>query len=83
MPMITVQYATSQQRAGLKKDVAAAVSNLSATLLHKDPTVTAVLVRAEPADDWFVGGASLDQGLRAEAEEVARPAARGKLHSCA
>src|SRR4051794_1475911 len=59
MPMITIAYATGRERPGLKKDIAAAVSALSAQHLRKDPKVTAVLVQAAPTSDWFAGGLSL------------------------
>jgi len=59
MPMITVRYATRRQGPDLKQQIAQAASELAATLLHKDPRVTAVLVEAADAADWFVGGRSL------------------------
>jgi 4-oxalocrotonate tautomerase len=59
MPMITIAYATAREWAGLKRDIATAVSALSAQHLRKDPKVTSVLVQAAPAADWFVGGPSL------------------------
>lgn len=42
MPLITVQY--SSQRNVTKTDIAAAVTKLSADILHKDPNVTAVIL---------------------------------------
>ncbi|MGF6434038.1 tautomerase family protein [Bradyrhizobium elkanii] len=64
MPLITVTYATSRERPSLKSDIAAAVSDLNARILHKDPNVTAVIVKSADADDWFAGGKSLaEQGL--------------------
>jgi 4-oxalocrotonate tautomerase len=59
MPMITVRYATARQTAGLKQQIAAAASELAATLLHKDPKVTAALVESADPADWFVAGQSL------------------------
>jgi len=59
MPLITVIYATSRQAPSLKADIAAAVSELTATILHKDPKVTAIIVKAADAADWFAGGKSL------------------------
>jgi 4-oxalocrotonate tautomerase len=59
MPLITVTYATSRQAPSLKADIAAAVSELTATILHKDPKVTAIIVKAADAADWFAGGKSL------------------------
>lgn len=59
MPLITVTYATSRQSASLKADIASAVTELTAKILHKDPKVTAVIVKAVDAADWFAGGRSL------------------------
>ncbi|TPQ39704.1 4-oxalocrotonate tautomerase [Bradyrhizobium guangdongense] len=59
MPLITVTYATSRQSASLKADIANAVTELTAKILHKDPKVTAVIVKAVDAADWFAGGRSL------------------------
>ncbi|WFU36472.1 4-oxalocrotonate tautomerase family protein [Bradyrhizobium brasilense] len=64
MPLITVTYATSRVRPSLKSDIAAAVSDLTAGILHKDPKVTAIIVKSADAADWFAGGKSLaEQGL--------------------
>jgi 4-oxalocrotonate tautomerase len=64
MPLITVQYAASRTSPTLKADIAAAVSQLSSDVLHKDPKVTAIIVQAVAASDWFAGGRSLtDQNL--------------------
>jgi 4-oxalocrotonate tautomerase len=44
--------------------IAAEISRLSSSLLHKDPKVTAVIVTSVDPDDWFCGGRSLtDVGL--------------------
>ena len=59
MPLITVQYATSRNAPSLKADIAAAVSELSSGILHKDPKVTAIIVQGVDAADWFAGGRSL------------------------
>ena len=59
MPLITVSYTTSRQSASLKADIANAVSELTAKILHKDPKVTAVIVKQVDANDWFAGGKSL------------------------
>ncbi|MGY3615898.1 tautomerase family protein [Bradyrhizobium sp. USDA 10063] len=59
MPLITVTYSTSRERPGLKSDIAAAASALTATILHKDPKLAAIIVRSVDAADWFVGGQSL------------------------
>ena len=64
MPLITVTYATSRERPQLKSEIAAAVSDLTARILHKDPKVTAIIVKPADAADWFAGGKSLaEQGL--------------------
>ena len=59
MPLITVTYATSRHSLSLKSEIAAAVSELTATILHKDPKVTAIIVKSVDAVDWFAGGRSL------------------------
>ena len=59
MPLITVSYSTSRQRPSLKADIANAVSELTAKILHKDPKVTAIIVKSMNAEDWFAGGRSL------------------------
>lgn len=59
MPLITVTYSSSSQSASLKSDIAAAVSELTAKILHKDPKVTAIIVKPVDAADWFAGGKSL------------------------
>src|SRR2546423_101274 len=59
MPLITVTYAGSREKPALKSDIAAAVSELTAKVLHKDPKVTAIIVRSVDAADWFAGGKSL------------------------
>ena len=64
MPLITVTYATSKERPSLKSEIAASVSELTAKILHKDPRVTAIIVKSADAADWFAGGKSLaEQGL--------------------
>src|SRR5882757_4392527 len=59
MPLITVTYATSRKTPSLKSDIAAAVTELTAGILHKDPNVTAIIVKPVDAADWFAGGKSL------------------------
>ncbi|MBY9051482.1 4-oxalocrotonate tautomerase family protein, partial [Pseudomonas fluorescens] len=59
MPLITVSYASSRQSPSLKADIASAVSELTAKILHKDPRVTAIIVKPVDASDWFAGGRSL------------------------
>ena len=59
MPLITVSYTSSRQSPSLKADIASAVSELTAEILHKDPKVTAIIVKSVDASDWFAGGKSL------------------------
>ena len=59
MPLITVNYSSSRHSTSLKADIAAAVSELTARILRKDPKVTAIIVRSVDAADWFAGGKSL------------------------
>ena len=59
MPLITISYSTAREVPSLKGDIAAAVSELTANILHKDPKVTAIIVRSVAAEDWFAGGKSL------------------------
>jgi 4-oxalocrotonate tautomerase len=59
MPLIAVTYSTSRATPQLKSEIAAAVTELTATILHKDPKVTAVITKTVDAADWFAGGKSL------------------------
>src|ERR1700752_1325128 len=59
VPLITVTYSSPRQSASLKSDIAAAVSEVTAKILHKDPKVTAIIVKSVDAADWFAGGKSL------------------------
>jgi len=59
MPLISISYSTSRKSPSLKTDIAAAVSELTAGILHKDPKVTAIIVKSVDAADWFAGGRSL------------------------
>ncbi|MCK1532934.1 MULTISPECIES: 4-oxalocrotonate tautomerase family protein [unclassified Bradyrhizobium] len=59
MPLITVSYTTPRQSPPLKADIASAVSELTAKILHKGPEVTAIIVKSVEASDWFAGGKSL------------------------
>ena len=59
MPLITVTYSSSRQAPSLKADIAAAVTELTARILRKDPKVTAIIVKSVDAADWFAGGKSL------------------------
>ncbi len=59
MPLITVTVSTPHTKVLFKSDIAAEISRLSGTILHKDPKVTAVIVSRVAPDAWFVGGQSL------------------------
>jgi 4-oxalocrotonate tautomerase len=59
MPFITVSYSSSNHMPSLKADIAAAVTDLTAKILHKDPKVTAIIVKSVDPADWFAGGKSL------------------------
>jgi len=59
MPLISIQYSSGNTRPSLRAEIAAAASELSSSILHKDPDVTAVIVQAVNANDWFAGGRSL------------------------
>ena len=59
MPLITVSYSSARQSPSLKADIAKAVSELTAKILHKDPKVTAIIVKSVDPADWFAGGKSL------------------------
>ena len=59
MPLITVTYSSPRQSPSLKADIAAAVTELTDKILHKDPRVTAIIVKSAEAADWFAGGKSL------------------------
>ena len=59
MPLISVSYSTSRENPTLKSEIASTITELTATILHKDPKVTAVIVKAVDAADWFAGGKSL------------------------
>ena len=61
MPMITLQYASPRSKPGLTETLAKAANDLSATILHKDPQVTAVAVEEIDPANWFVGNAPLAQ----------------------
>jgi 4-oxalocrotonate tautomerase len=59
VPLITVSYSSSRHTPSLKADIAAAVSDLTAKILRKDPKVTAIIVKSVDPVDWFAGGKSL------------------------
>ena len=61
MPLITVTYSSVRKTPSLKAEIAGAISELTARILHKDPKATAVIVRAVDAADWFAGGKSLSE----------------------
>ena len=51
MPLISVTYSSSRQTPSLKADIAADVAELTAKILHKDPKVTAIIVKSVDAAD--------------------------------
>ena len=59
MPLISVSYSTPREKPSLKSDIAAAITELTAKILGKDPKVTAVIVKSVDAADWFAGGKPL------------------------
>jgi 4-oxalocrotonate tautomerase len=59
MPLITVTVSSPHHKVLDKAIIAAEVSRLSSSLLHKDPKVTAVIVDRVPPENWFCGGQSL------------------------
>jgi 4-oxalocrotonate tautomerase len=61
MPMITVRYATPRPMPGLTHAIAQAANALSTEFLHKDPTVTAVVVEDIDPAKWFIANKSLVQ----------------------
>jgi 4-oxalocrotonate tautomerase len=65
MPLITVTYSSSRQTPSLTAEIAAAVTDLTAGILHKDPKVTAIIIKSVEATDWFAGGKSLAEQQRA------------------
>lgn len=61
MPLIAIQYSSEVSKPSLKAEIAAAASELSSGILHKDPKVTAVIVQEVDGADWFAGGRSLKE----------------------
>jgi 4-oxalocrotonate tautomerase len=61
MPMITVRYATPRPMRGLTDAIAQAANALSTEFLHKDPTVTAVVVEDIDPAKWLIANKSLVQ----------------------
>ena len=59
MPLITVSYSSPRENPSLKSDIAESVSELTAKILHKDPKVTAIIVKSVDPADWFASGKSL------------------------
>jgi phenylpyruvate tautomerase PptA (4-oxalocrotonate tautomerase family) len=59
MPMITIRYAAVQRKSGLTEAIAKAANNLSANVLHKNPSITAVTVEEMAPGHWFIGDKSL------------------------
>jgi 4-oxalocrotonate tautomerase len=61
MPLIAIQYSSGISRPSLKAEIAAAASELSFGILHKDPKVTAVIVQDVDGANWFASGRSLKE----------------------
>jgi 4-oxalocrotonate tautomerase len=61
MPMITVRYATPRPIPGPTDAIAQAANALSTEFLHKDPTVTAVVLEDIDPAKWFIANKSLVQ----------------------
>lgn len=58
MPLIIVRYSTPNAQPK-KADIAAAITELSSTILRKDASVTALIIEAADPADWFAGGSTL------------------------
>lgn len=58
MPLIIVRYSTPNAQPK-KAEIAAAITELSAGILRKDASVTALIIEAADPADWFAGGVSL------------------------
>jgi 4-oxalocrotonate tautomerase len=64
MPILNVSV-SGQADPALSRSIATALSEAAAVHLHKDPGVTAVVIRYIAPESWFVGGDSLTgQGLK-------------------
>ena len=60
MPILTVFLSTPPSVATSEK-VAAKLSSLTASILHKKPELTSIAIQHVDAAHWFVGGPSLAQ----------------------
>ncbi len=60
MPMISVQLGAAPS-AEITRSAAKIVTDLTASILHKDPNVTAVAVQYIAPTDWFLAGKSLHE----------------------
>lgn len=58
MPIINISV-TGKPDAGLSATIAKEITELTATHLRKDPTITAVAVNYVDPQHWFAGGKSL------------------------
>ncbi|HVZ54215.1 MAG TPA: 4-oxalocrotonate tautomerase family protein [Pseudolabrys sp.] len=65
MPLITVTVSTPYKTVLPRAEIADEVTRLTATLLKKDPAVTAVIVERVSPDSWFCGGRSLSDAFLA------------------
>ncbi|MFN2460494.1 MAG: 4-oxalocrotonate tautomerase family protein [Candidatus Velthaea sp.] len=57
--MITVQIACATPSSELSRSVADAISDLTASILGKDPKVTSVAVQFVDPQHWYIGGERL------------------------
>ena len=64
MPILNVSVST-QPDAALSASIAEVLSEATTGLLHKDPTVTAVVINYVSPENWIVGGKSMiSHGLK-------------------
>lgn len=60
MPFIDVLVSPATDRPPVASaDIAAALTDLTGSILRKRPDLTAVMIRRTPPTDWFVGGRPL------------------------
>jgi 4-oxalocrotonate tautomerase len=65
MPLITVTVSTPYKTVLPRAEIADEVTRLTATILNKDPAVTAVIVERVSPDSWFCGARSLSDAFLA------------------
>lgn len=63
MPILNVKL-SAKPSAAMSRRIADILTELTARILHKDPTVTAIAIDYVAPEHWFAGGRSLaEQGL--------------------